>query len=113
MKRGKSLANLESAFNTFDLTGSGVVTVNDLEAILMRPGTANALSKEDVAEIMEMFDEDGSGTLDLQEFEKAMSMFGSFLTENKEALEHEHEVHKLEQLTECGIAWQPRALACQ
>lgn len=101
MKRGPSLAHLETAFSQFDLDGTGSVTVADLEAILMRPGPS-ALSKEDVAEIMGMFDEDGSGTLDLFEFEKAMSMFGSFLTENKEALEHEHECHKLAALSACA-----------
>lgn len=107
VKRGVTLARLEGAFNTFDLDGSGSVSLNDLEAILMRPGTTFALSKEDVAEIMSMFDEDGSGTLDLLEFEKAMSMFGSFLTENKEALELEHERHQLAALTACGTSQQP------
>ena len=103
---------MESAFNTFDLSGSGTVSLKDLEAILMRPGTANAMSKEDVKDIFDMFDEDGNGTLELQEFEKAMSMFGSFFNENKEALEHEHELHKLAELTECGTPrTRPQTLA--
>eukprot|EP00325_Prymnesiales_sp_UTEX-LB-985_P022066 CAMPEP_0174720158 /NCGR_PEP_ID=MMETSP1094-20130205/32916_1 /TAXON_ID=156173 /ORGANISM="Chrysochromulina brevifilum, Strain UTEX LB 985" /LENGTH=269 /DNA_ID=CAMNT_0015920607 /DNA_START=24 /DNA_END=833 /DNA_ORIENTATION=+ len=105
LKRGASLARLESAFHTFDLDGSGHVSAANLEAILMRPGTEHTLSKEDVAEIVNMFDEDGSGTLNILEFEKAMSMFGSFLSEEKEALLKEHELHQLEALTACAAPY--------
>ena len=105
IKRGASLARLETAFHTFDLDGSGTVSVANLEEILMRPGTENSMSKVDVADIVAMFDEDGSGSLNLLEFEKAMSMFGSFLTEQKEALHAQHENHKNQALTACAAPY--------
>lgn len=105
LKRGASLARLEQAFQTFDLDSSGQVSVENLEAILMRPGSEHALSKEDVAEIVSLFDESGSGTLDILEFEKAMCMFGSFLTEEKDNLIKEHELHQMAALAACAAPY--------
>ena len=102
LKRGSSLARLESAFQAFDVDESGSISTANLEAILMRPGTGETMSKEDVREIMTLFDADGSGTLDLLEFEKAMSMFGSFLSDQKEAFQKDQEVHQNSMLSACA-----------
>lgn len=72
----------------------------------MRPGTDQTMSKEDVAEIMALFDADGSGSLDLFEFEKAMSMFGSFMTDQKEAFAHEQEMHHNAALSACAAPYE-------
>jgi hypothetical protein len=105
VKRGSSLARLETAFREFDVDESGSISSDNLEAILMRPGTSQTMSKEDVAEIMALFDADGSGTLDLLEFEKAMSMFGSFLTDQRDAFEAEQEVHQNAALSACAAPY--------
>ena len=72
----------------------------------MRPGTSQTMSKEDVAEIMALFDADGSGSLDLLEFEKAMSMFGSFLSDQKEAFAQDQEVHLNAALSACAAPYE-------
>jgi len=107
-KRGTSLARLETAFQEFDVDESGTISAANLEAILLRPTVmegrdiqASRMSKEDVAEIIQLFDADGNGTLDLLEFEAAMSMFGQFLSDQKAAFKEEQEVHQNAALSAC------------
>jgi len=107
-KRASSLARLEQAFQEFDVDESGTISVANLEAILLRPTAlegrdvqASRMSKDDVAEIVQLFDADGNGVLDLLEFEAAMSMFGQFLSDQKAAFREEQEVHQNAALSAC------------
>ena len=59
---------LANAFNTFDTDGSGTLSKDEIKAILTRPGTGSTMSDEDAEAFIGMFDSNGDGVLNLQEF---------------------------------------------
>ena len=58
--------SLRRAFEVFDTDKSGGLSVEELTAILTRPG-ANPLSDADVQEIVDQFDENKDGVLQIDE----------------------------------------------
>ena len=62
--------SLRRAFDVFDTDKSGGLSVAELKAILTRPavgGGANPLSDADVKEIVDQFDENKDGVLQIDE----------------------------------------------
>merc|ERR1712184_95264 len=57
---------LKEAFRIYDKEGNGFISTNTLKEILKE--LDNKLSEEDLIGIIEEVDEDGSGTLDFDEF---------------------------------------------
>jgi len=64
-------AELREAFRIYDKTGEGFITTDILKEILSE--IDNKLTSEDLDSIIEEVDEDGSGTLDFDEFMEMMS----------------------------------------
>lgn len=69
-----SKAEIAKAFALFDTDSSGKLSVQEILAILTRSSTGSALSLEDAQEIIDIFDEDDDGELDLNEFVEAFAM---------------------------------------
>merc|ERR1712121_430501 len=63
-------AELREAFRIYDKEGEGCITTDGLREILSE--IDNKLTKEDLDGIIEEVDEDGSGTLDFDEFMEMM-----------------------------------------
>ena len=53
--------SIADAFKVFDKDGSGALSVEELQAVLTRPGGGAPLSLEEVAAIVEEFDANGDG----------------------------------------------------
>jgi len=64
-------AELREAFRIYDKTGEGFITTDVLKEILSE--IDNKLTSEDLDCIIDEVDEDGSGTLDFDEFMEMMS----------------------------------------
>lgn len=64
-------AELREAFRIYDKGGDGYITTGTLKEILKE--LDNRLTEEDLNGIIEEVDEDGSGTLDFDEFMEMMS----------------------------------------
>merc|ERR1712051_1108499 len=62
---------LKEAFRIYDKEGNGFISTNTLKEILKE--LDNKLSEEDLENIIEEVDEDGSGTLDFDEFMAMMA----------------------------------------
>jgi len=62
---------LKEAFRIYDKEGNGYITTEVLKDILRE--LDNRLSEEDIKGIVEEVDEDGSGTLDFDEFQEMMT----------------------------------------
>merc|ERR1712072_845592 len=62
---------LKEAFRIYDKEGNGFISTNTLKEILKE--LDNKLSEEDLENIIEEVDEDGSGTLDFDEFMEMMA----------------------------------------
>lgn len=60
--------NLEKAFNTFDLDGSGKITVEEIKKILGEGHIADSVWKE----LLDSADLDKSGFIDFREFKELM-----------------------------------------
>ena len=59
---------LRSAFSAFDTDGDGTLDPTEAIAILMRPGTGQALSLADAEALIAEFDSDGDGKMSVAEF---------------------------------------------
>jgi len=84
-------AELETLFKSFDADSSGSITVDELAQVLAQLGTPT--SKEKLTAMMSAADEDGSNTIDFDEFIKvvdrakssaSLSMFADVITQQKE-----------------------------
>nr|P29291.1 RecName: Full=Troponin C, isoform 2B [Homarus americanus] len=64
-------AELREAFRVYDRGGNGYITTDVLKEILRE--LDNRLTEEDLDSIIEEVDEDGSGTLDFNEFMQMMN----------------------------------------
>ncbi|XP_068200278.1 troponin C, isotype gamma-like [Palaemon carinicauda] len=64
-------AELKEAFRIYDKEGNGFITTDVLKEILQE--IDNKLTPEDLVGIIEEVDEDGSGTLDFDEFMEMMT----------------------------------------
>ena len=64
---------LASAFARFDKDGNGKLNATELIGILTRTGGGQPLSRADAQAIIEDFDTDADGMLDLKEFVKAFT----------------------------------------
>jgi len=62
---------LKEAFRIYDKEGNGYITTQVLKEILRE--LDNRLSEEDIEGIVDEVDEDGSGTLDFDEFQEMMT----------------------------------------
>ncbi|KAF8652900.1 hypothetical protein AX16_004088 [Volvariella volvacea WC 439] len=62
----EELRDYEEVFKTFDTSGDGAITVVELEAALRSLGQNP--TREEVRTMISGFDEDGSGTIDFNEF---------------------------------------------
>jgi len=60
-----SRKNLEIAFKTFDIDGSGSISANELKEILLNGATVQS---NVIDEIIKEVDNNGDGEVDLQEF---------------------------------------------
>jgi len=60
-----STESMKAAFACFDANGDGVLSRGEIRAILQRN---DGMSAEDVDEVLDEFDEDGDGKLDIEEF---------------------------------------------
>ena len=56
------------AFNVFDKDGSGSLSVDELRAVLSRPGGGAALTDEEISAIIAEFDANGDGEIQYEEF---------------------------------------------
>ena len=61
---------LKEAFRIYDKDGQGFITTDVLKEILREIDTT--LTEDDLDNIIEEVDEDGSGTLDFDEFQEMM-----------------------------------------
>ena len=61
---------LKEAFRIYDKEGQGFITTDILKEILREIDTT--LTEDDLDNIIEEVDEDGSGTLDFEEFQEMM-----------------------------------------
>eukprot|EP00325_Prymnesiales_sp_UTEX-LB-985_P031799 CAMPEP_0174731172 /NCGR_PEP_ID=MMETSP1094-20130205/57026_1 /TAXON_ID=156173 /ORGANISM="Chrysochromulina brevifilum, Strain UTEX LB 985" /LENGTH=326 /DNA_ID=CAMNT_0015933521 /DNA_START=64 /DNA_END=1044 /DNA_ORIENTATION=- len=78
------------AFKTFDLDNDGEITTEELMQVLMRPGSAQAMSRKDAEEFINQFDLGAAdGKLSLKEFGQAWGSFGTFLSEASTAFKQE------------------------
>jgi hypothetical protein len=70
------LTKLEDAFSHFDADGSGALDNEEVMKILMRVGpedtNPNAMTEDDAKEFINLFDQDGSGKMEIKEFIEAM-----------------------------------------
>jgi len=64
--------NLKAAFELFDEDCSGELDTSEILAILTRAGGGNAMSEEDAAKFIELFDHNGDGKMQYTEFIEAM-----------------------------------------
>jgi len=69
---------LRKAFDSFDTDKSGAIIVETVQTILRMMGLKvseldNRLTEEDIEGIVDEVDEDGSGTLDFDEFQQMMT----------------------------------------
>ena len=68
-----------TAFDVFDIDGSGALSVDELREILTRPGGGAQISDHEVAEIIATFDCNGDGEIDFEEFVTMFVPGGSFI----------------------------------
>lgn len=61
-------ASIEAAFRLFDVDGDGSLSVDELQAVLSRPGGGAPLSNAEVQAVINEFDENGDGVLQIHEF---------------------------------------------
>eukprot|EP00966_Prymnesium_polylepis_P316178 7305542-Prymnesium_polylepis.1 len=74
MAKMTTASQLFDAFELFDVDNDGRLSVTEMLALLTRPGSGNtALTLEDAQEVVDRFDQDGDGMLDLDEFVKAFA----------------------------------------
>ena len=59
---------VEAAIQLFDVDGDGSLSVEELQAVLQRPGGGAPLSDEDVQAVIDKFDANGDGKIQLSEF---------------------------------------------
>ena len=69
----EATVKLYEAFLKFDVDGSNSVNAAELKAILQRKTTGTSMSDEDVQAIIEAFDKNGDGELQIKEFINAMT----------------------------------------
>ncbi|KAK8569095.1 hypothetical protein V6N13_106973 [Hibiscus sabdariffa] len=62
---------LKDAFDLYDLDKNGLISANELHAVLKRLGEECSLS--DCQRMISKFDENGDGNVDFQEFKKMMT----------------------------------------
>ena len=65
---GAQKMSTRQAFQIFDKDGSGSLSVSELRAVLQRPGGGAALTDDEVREIIALWDKDGDGELQYEEF---------------------------------------------
>jgi Ca2+-binding EF-hand superfamily protein len=58
---------IREAFALFDLDGNGSISREELREVLTRQGGGAPLSQQDAQEIIEEFDENGDGELQIEE----------------------------------------------
>jgi hypothetical protein len=61
-KQTKKEAEILAAFKVFDKDGDGALSVEELKAVLMRPGGGDPLSDDEVMAIIKEFDANGDGS---------------------------------------------------
>ena len=66
--REKRERELRKAFDVFDSDKSGSLSVEELRAVLMRPGGGHAMTIEQVQAIIDEFDTNKDGELQFEEF---------------------------------------------
>ena len=73
--RAASVEGLRKAFDAFDIDGSGSISAAELVAILTRQTAVGSepLAEEDASALISVFDANGDGELDFDEFVKAMT----------------------------------------
>ena len=83
---GKRREQLKAAFATFDADGSGSLSLAEFTAILKRNTDQNLeMSDEDIKELLETFDENEDGVLQIDEFIEAMDVIeGEDVEEDEE-----------------------------
>ena len=64
------------SFKLIDTNGDGTVTIQELTEFLSTFG--EKLTKEEVRKVVGKYDKDGSGTLNYQEFYRALTSGGGF-----------------------------------
>ena len=79
---------LAAAFRKFDTDGSGKLGAKEIVDILTRPGTGATLSESDAQEIVNAFDTNADGELDLEEFTDAFAMIGFLHPDGQLPLSH-------------------------
>jgi len=67
-ERAEREKRLRKSFAVFDADGDGYLTVNELRAVLLRPGGTTVLTEADVLEMIRDFDINGDGVLEFDEF---------------------------------------------
>jgi len=67
---------LRDSFAVFDVDGSGKLSVDEFEKVLTAAGDSS-LPAEDVAELIGLFDTNGDGEIDLEEFIAACDIFSA------------------------------------
>ena len=83
---GERREQLKAAFATFDADGSGSLSLAEFTAILKRNTDQNLeMSDEDIKELLETFDENEDGVLQIDEFIEAMDVIeGEDVEEDEE-----------------------------
>ena len=73
MNKKDKIKHLKQQFFFFDVDASGTLTADEfLNVLTMAHGKAEGLTLDDAREILADFDRDGNGSLDVEEFIKAM-----------------------------------------
>ena len=60
--------SIAAAFALFDVDGDGSLSVAEMQQVLQRPGGGAPLSDEEVQAVIDEFDENGDGVLQIEEF---------------------------------------------
>lgn len=72
---------LRDSFATFDVDGSGTLTLEEFKAVLTRPGGNSAFGESEAEALLKRFDKDGNGVLQYNEFIAACGVMDTRIAE--------------------------------